>query len=71
MHELLNLSLCLSLSLVPQNSTGGIDGDTTSHGSVDSANDANSGEQTVFVRDLISIDSTDNHSSTGMKYGFC
>lgn len=55
----------VSASTVPQNSTGGIDGDTTSHGSVDSASDANSGEQTVFVRDLISIDSTDNHSSTG------
>ncbi|XP_065735281.1 DENN domain-containing protein 4C isoform X8 [Phocoena phocoena] len=49
----------------PQNATGGSDGDTVSHGSVDSSNDANSGEHTVFVRDLISLDSTDNHSSTG------
>ncbi|OWK01231.1 hypothetical protein Celaphus_00018264, partial [Cervus elaphus hippelaphus] len=49
----------------PQNATGGSDGDTVSHGSVDSSNDANSGEHTVFVRDLIRLDSTDNHSSTG------
>ncbi|XP_040819087.1 DENN domain-containing protein 4C isoform X2 [Ochotona curzoniae] len=50
---------------VPQNATGGSDGDTVSHGSVDSCNDANNGEHTVFVRDLISLDSVDNHSSTG------
>lgn len=50
---------------VPQNATGGSDGDTVSHGSVDSSNDANSGEHTVFVRDLIRLDSIDNHSSTG------
>eukprot|EP00069_Balaena_mysticetus_P009334 bmy_20155T0 len=49
----------------PQNATGGSDGDTVSHGSVDSSNDANSGEHAVFVRDLIRLDSTDNHSSTG------
>ncbi|KAL2781547.1 DENN domain-containing protein 4C [Daubentonia madagascariensis] len=49
----------------PQNATGGSDGDTMSHGSVDSANDANNGEHTVFVRDLIRLDSIDNHSSTG------
>lgn len=49
----------------PQNATGGSDGDTVSHGSVDSSNDANNGEHTVFVRDLISFDSIDNHSSTG------
>ncbi|XP_010586212.1 DENN domain-containing protein 4C isoform X1 [Loxodonta africana] len=49
----------------PQSATGGSDGDTVSHGSVDSSNDANSGEHTVFVRDLIRLDSTDNHSSTG------
>ncbi|XP_036116861.1 DENN domain-containing protein 4C isoform X1 [Molossus molossus] len=49
----------------PQNATGGSDGDTVSHGSVDSSNDANNGEHTVFVRDLISLDSIDNHSSTG------
>lgn len=59
--------LLLSLSLVPQNATGGSDGDTVSHGSVDSSNDANSGEHTVFVRDLIRLDSIDNHSSTGSK----
>ncbi|XP_044899158.1 DENN domain-containing protein 4C isoform X7 [Felis catus] len=49
----------------PQNATGGSDGDTVSHGSVDSSNDANNGEHTVFVRDLIRLDSTDNHFSTG------
>ncbi|XP_052032669.1 DENN domain-containing protein 4C isoform X3 [Apodemus sylvaticus] len=49
----------------PQNAACGSDGDTVSHGSVDSANDANNGEHTVFVRDLISLDSIDNHSSTG------
>ncbi|KAJ8775553.1 hypothetical protein J1605_001273 [Eschrichtius robustus] len=59
------IELLLSLSLAPQNATGGSDGDTVSHGSVDSSNDANSGEHAVFVRDLIRLDSTDNHSSTG------
>ncbi|KAF5912809.1 hypothetical protein HPG69_007799 [Diceros bicornis minor] len=49
----------------PQSATGGSDGDTVSHGSVDSSNDANNGEHTVFVRDLIRLDSIDNHSSTG------
>uniref|UniRef100_A0A2K5QLM5 DENN domain containing 4C n=1 Tax=Cebus imitator TaxID=2715852 RepID=A0A2K5QLM5_CEBIM len=49
----------------PQNVTGGSDGDTVSHGSVDSSNDANNGEHTVFVRDLIRLESIDNHSSTG------
>ncbi|EDL30997.1 mCG6889 [Mus musculus] len=49
----------------PQNAACGSDGDTVSHGSVDSSNDANNGEHTVFVRDLISLDSIDNHSSTG------
>uniref|UniRef100_A0A452URH0 DENN domain containing 4C n=1 Tax=Ursus maritimus TaxID=29073 RepID=A0A452URH0_URSMA len=49
----------------PQTATGGSDGDTVSHGSVDSSNDANSGEHAVFVRDLIRLDSTDNHFSTG------
>ncbi|KAM8941519.1 DENN domain-containing protein 4C isoform 8-T8 [Lycaon pictus] len=49
----------------PQSATGGSDGDTVSHGSVDSSNDANNGEHTVFVRDLIRLDSTDNHFSTG------
>ncbi|XP_070598612.1 DENN domain-containing protein 4C isoform X2 [Erythrolamprus reginae] len=44
---------------------GGSDGDTVSHGSVDSSNDANSGEHTLFVRDLVRLDSIDNHSSTG------
>lgn len=64
------IELLLSLSLAPQNATGGSDGDTVSHGSVDSSNDANNGEHTVFVRDLISLDSIDNHSSTGTKSGF-
>ncbi|KAL6050945.1 hypothetical protein STEG23_009303, partial [Scotinomys teguina] len=49
----------------PQNAAGGSDGDSVSHGSVDSSNDANNGEHTVFVKDLISLDSIDNHSSTG------
>ncbi|XP_068944019.1 DENN domain-containing protein 4C isoform X2 [Petaurus breviceps papuanus] len=49
----------------PRNPPGGSDGDTVSHGSVDSSNDANSGEHTLFVRDLIRLDSIDNHSSTG------
>ncbi|NXK90986.1 DEN4C protein, partial [Formicarius rufipectus] len=45
--------------------TGGSDGDMVSHGSVDSSNDANSGEHTLFVSDLVRLDSNDNHSSTG------
>ncbi|NXE60365.1 DEN4C protein, partial [Calcarius ornatus] len=45
--------------------TGGSDGDMVSHGSVDSSNDANSGEHTLFVSDLVRLDSVDNHSSTG------
>ncbi|XP_072453146.1 DENN domain-containing protein 4C isoform X2 [Notamacropus eugenii] len=49
----------------PRNPTGGSDGDTVSHGSLDSGNDANNGEHTLFVRDLIRLDSIDNHSSTG------
>ncbi|KAM4877308.1 DENN domain-containing protein 4C isoform 1-T1 [Thomomys bottae] len=49
----------------PQNATGAGDGDTGSRGSVDSSSDVNSGEHTVFVRDLIRLDSIDNHSSTG------
>lgn len=61
------IELLLSLSLAPQSATGGSDGDTVSHGSVDSSNDANNGEHTVFVRDLIRLDSIDNHSSTGSK----
>lgn len=59
----------MSLSSAPQSATGGSDGDTVSHGSVDSANDAHSGEHAVFVRDLIRLDSTGNHSSTGTKSG--
>uniref|UniRef100_A0A8C0UPW0 DENN domain containing 4C n=1 Tax=Cyanistes caeruleus TaxID=156563 RepID=A0A8C0UPW0_CYACU len=47
------------------NPTGGSDGDMVSHGSVDSSNDANSGEHTLFVSDLVRLDSVDNHSSTG------
>ncbi|KAM4707264.1 DENN domain-containing protein 4C [Discoglossus pictus] len=43
------------------------DGDTVSHRSVDSCNDANSGEHTLFSRDLIRLDSTDNPSSTDYK----
>ncbi|OCU00943.1 DENN domain-containing protein 4C isoform X1 [Xenopus laevis] len=40
------------------------DGEAVSHQRVDNCNDSNSGEHTLFVRDLIRIDSTDNHSST-------
>ncbi|XP_072928980.1 DENN domain-containing protein 4C isoform X2 [Hemitrygon akajei] len=46
--------------------SGGSDTDAVSHGSVDSSNDANNGEH-VFVRDLIRLDSTDNHGSTGVQ----
>ncbi|NXC19896.1 DEN4C protein, partial [Corythaeola cristata] len=48
-----------------QSATGGSDGDMVSHGSVDSSNDANSGEHTLFVSDLVRLDSIDNHCSTG------
>uniref|UniRef100_A0A8C3C0C2 DENN domain containing 4C n=1 Tax=Cairina moschata TaxID=8855 RepID=A0A8C3C0C2_CAIMO len=47
-----------------RNTTGGSDGDMVSHGSVDSSNDANNGEHTLFVSDLVRLDSNDNHSST-------
>ncbi|XP_018099241.1 DENN domain-containing protein 4C isoform X2 [Xenopus laevis] len=40
------------------------DGEAVSHQREDNCNDSNSGEHTLFVRDLIRIDSTDNHSST-------
>ncbi|XP_010085052.1 PREDICTED: DENN domain-containing protein 4C, partial [Pterocles gutturalis] len=48
-----------------RSTTGGSDGDMVSHGSVDSSNDANSGEHTLFVSDLVRLDSIDNHTSTG------
>ncbi|XP_071436782.1 DENN domain-containing protein 4C isoform X2 [Pithys albifrons albifrons] len=48
-----------------QSPTGGSDGDMVSHGSVDSSNDANSGDHTLFVNDLVRLDSIDNHCSTG------
>ncbi|NXG57528.1 DEN4C protein, partial [Hemiprocne comata] len=48
-----------------RSTTGGSDGDMVSHGSVDSSNDANSGEHTLFVSDLVRLDSIDNPSSTG------
>ncbi|XP_023571586.1 DENN domain-containing protein 4C isoform X2 [Octodon degus] len=47
-----------SLSAPPQ-ASGGSDGDTGSHGSVDS------GEHTALVGDLLRLDSIGNHSSTG------
>uniref|UniRef100_UPI00398EF96F DENN domain-containing protein 4C isoform X3 n=1 Tax=Pristiophorus japonicus TaxID=55135 RepID=UPI00398EF96F len=47
--------------------SGGSDIDAVSHGSVDSSNDANNGEHVLFVRDLIRLDSTDNHSNTGAQ----
>ncbi|NWU95458.1 DEN4C protein, partial [Upupa epops] len=52
-----------------RSTTGGSDGDVVSHGSVDSSNDANSGEHTLFVSDLVRLDSIDNHSSTDQCYG--
>lgn len=57
----------LFMSSAPQMTAGGSDGDTVSHGSVDSSNDANSGEHTLFVRDLVRLDSIGNHSSTGTR----
>ncbi|XP_078425757.1 DENN domain-containing protein 4C isoform X1 [Cetorhinus maximus] len=47
--------------------SGGSDADAVSHGSVDSSNDANSGEHVLFVRDLVRLDCTDNHSNTGAQ----
>ncbi|XP_029462939.1 DENN domain-containing protein 4C isoform X2 [Rhinatrema bivittatum] len=39
--------------------------DVLSFGNLESSNDANFGEHTLFVRDLIRLDSTDTHSNTG------
>ncbi|KAM6468267.1 DENN domain-containing protein 4C isoform 2-T3 [Liasis olivaceus] len=73
-HSMAQLKQCLKKSThssqvasipAPRMITGGSDGDTVSHGSVDSSNDANSGEHTLFVRDLVRLDSIDNHCSTG------
>ncbi|XP_043917018.1 DENN domain-containing protein 4C [Protopterus annectens] len=52
-------------SSVPLNTANGHDVDGVSHGSVDSLNDTNSGEHTLFVRDLVQLHSSANHSSTG------
>ncbi|KAM9330665.1 DENN domain-containing protein 4C [Gastrophryne carolinensis] len=53
----------------PQSAAHGSDGDMVSHLGVDNSNDANSGAHTVFVRDLIRLDSTDTdiHSSSGSQ----
>uniref|UniRef100_A0A4W3IL36 DENN domain containing 4C n=1 Tax=Callorhinchus milii TaxID=7868 RepID=A0A4W3IL36_CALMI len=61
----LRLTLKKSRSLVSWLSRPGTfsDVDAVSHGSVDSSNDANSGEHVLFVRDLI----IDNHCSTGAQ----
>ncbi|XP_066425011.1 DENN domain-containing protein 4C isoform X9 [Molothrus aeneus] len=73
-HGTVQFRQCLKKSMkIPQvpvipalrSPTGGTDGDMVSHGSVDSSNDANSGEHTLFVSDLVRLDSVDNHSSTG------
>ncbi|XP_039175349.1 DENN domain-containing protein 4C isoform X1 [Crotalus tigris] len=73
-HSMTQLRQCLKktthtsqVASIPasQKIPGGSDGDTVSHGSVDSSNDANSGEHALFVRDLVRLDSIDNHSSTG------
>ncbi|KAJ1218481.1 hypothetical protein NDU88_006060 [Pleurodeles waltl] len=47
-----------------QNAAHKSDVDAVSHGSVDSSNDANSGEHTLFSRDLIQLD---NQSNTGAQ----
>ncbi|KAF4804829.1 DENN domain-containing protein 4C [Turdus rufiventris] len=54
------------LPMIPalRNPTGGSDGDVVSDVSMDSSNDANSGEHTLFVSDLVRLDSVDTHSST-------
>ncbi|KAG9486654.1 hypothetical protein GDO78_006828 [Eleutherodactylus coqui] len=49
----------------PQSATRKSDADSVSRLDVDNSNDANSGEHTVFVRDLIRLDSTDKHPSPG------
>ncbi|XP_041078146.1 LOW QUALITY PROTEIN: DENN domain-containing protein 4C-like [Polyodon spathula] len=56
------------VTTAPVGTAGGSDGDTVSHGSVDSSNDTNSGEHTLFVRNLIILDSTDKHCSTGLLF---
>ncbi|KAK1174925.1 hypothetical protein AOXY_G2536 [Acipenser oxyrinchus oxyrinchus] len=53
-----------SPTLAPVGTAGGSDGDTMSHGSVDSSIDTNGGEHTLFVRNLIILDSTDKQCST-------
>ncbi|MGH0147404.1 UNVERIFIED_CONTAM: hypothetical protein FKN15_010319 [Acipenser sinensis] len=53
------------VTTAPVGTAGGSDGDTMSHGSVDSSIDTNGGEHTLFVRNLIILDSTDKHCSTG------
>ncbi|XP_010629215.1 DENN domain-containing protein 4C isoform X2 [Fukomys damarensis] len=55
----------VSSTSAPQQAAGGSDGDTASHGSMDSSNDANSGEHPLFTRDLVRLDSMGNHCSTG------
>lgn len=56
------------MSLALRNPTGGSDGDVVSDVSMDSSNDANSGEHTLFVSDLVRLDSVDTHSSTGTRF---
>ncbi|XP_018412367.1 PREDICTED: DENN domain-containing protein 4C [Nanorana parkeri] len=54
----------------PQSAARESDGDMVSHHGMDNCNDANSGEHTVFVRDLIrleSTDTTDMHSNSGSR----
>ncbi|KAM8960536.1 DENN domain-containing protein 4C [Pelodytes ibericus] len=59
-----NVSRTLSLPAT-QSSARRSDGNMVRHHSVASSNDANSGECTLFVGDLIRLDSTDNSSSSG------
>ncbi|XP_075066760.1 DENN domain-containing protein 4C [Mixophyes fleayi] len=51
----------------PQSAVHRSDGDLVSHHGGDNSNDANTGEHTLFVRNLIRLDSTDKHSSTGVQ----
>ncbi|KAM4807951.1 DENN domain-containing protein 4C [Rhinophrynus dorsalis] len=53
-----------STTPAPQGAAHRTDKDTVSHDSVDNLNDSNSGEHTLFVRDLIRLDSTDKYPST-------
>uniref|UniRef100_A0A8C4S4X4 DENN domain containing 4C n=1 Tax=Erpetoichthys calabaricus TaxID=27687 RepID=A0A8C4S4X4_ERPCA len=65
LHKSSSKRPAFTTALPQTNLTGGSDADTMSHGSADSSNDTNSGEHTLFVRNLILLDIADNHNSTG------